>query len=272
MKVLSLYVSATGGTETFQRVVQKVCENYEIDFTEVDLTNNAVGISEKWLSQFDAYLIGTPVVVFSVSTILQSVIKSSFTNGLNKKVVFYTTSATGKHSTIYGLANLLKNRGYIVTGVVNVKSMNSFYYLDRYGPRKINTKNEIIQEFELQARVIKELLITSTNLNAIQSYSCLRHLYYVICFNIINVLLFKSFSLRNFQVIPAKCKACGICAQRCPTNNISMHNNRPTFGNHCLACSRCIQACPNNAIAYKNREITQMNHITIIDFQKDYHF
>ncbi len=272
MKVLSLYFSATAGTETFQRVVQKVCENYEIEFTEIDITDNRVGISEKWLSQFDVYLIGSPIIFSSIPISLQNILKNSFTNGLNKKVVLYTTSASGKKSTLYGFANMLKNRGYIVTGVVNVKSSNSFYYSEFLRPSKINSKDEVIEEYELQARVIKELLMTSNNLSAIQPYRRIRHYYYVTIYNILRFTYLNSFSIRNFQVAANRCSSCGKCAQKCPNNNIEMHNGRPTFKARCTGCSRCIQCCKDNAITYKTHTIKQMNHLTIVDFQKDYHF
>ncbi len=272
MKVLSLYFSATAGTETFQRVVQKVCENHDIQFTEIDITDNRVGISEKWLSQFDAYLIGSPITVCSIPVSLQNIIRNSFTNGYNKKVVLYTTSASGRYSTIYGFANLLRSKGYIVSGVVNVKSTNSFYFNDTLHSKQINSKNEVIAEFELQARVIKELLLTSTTLVETKSFNPFLHYYYVLLFIILRIVYFRSYATRNFSVVADKCKGCQKCSTKCPNNNIEIHNNRPTFKNNCITCARCIQCCPQNAIAYKSRNIKQMNHLTIIDFQQDYHF
>lgn len=44
------------------------------------------------------------------------------------------------------------------------------------------------------------------------------------------------------------CNGCGWCEKKCPANNISMYNNRPTFGNECVLCLRCIYGCPNKAL------------------------
>jgi len=44
------------------------------------------------------------------------------------------------------------------------------------------------------------------------------------------------------------CNSCGCCAKKCPANNISMSNNRPTFGRVCFLCLRCIYGCPNKAL------------------------
>jgi ferredoxin len=46
-----------------------------------------------------------------------------------------------------------------------------------------------------------------------------------------------------------RCKCCGICVQRCPTNNISLQKDKVTFDSKCTFCMRCIYGCPLNAIS-----------------------
>lgn len=45
------------------------------------------------------------------------------------------------------------------------------------------------------------------------------------------------------------CSACGLCSAFCPTDNISMKNNKPVFGFKCVTCLRCIYGCPENALS-----------------------
>lgn len=44
------------------------------------------------------------------------------------------------------------------------------------------------------------------------------------------------------------CTKCGICAKVCPTDNIQVENEKPTFSRNCITCLACTQNCPQNAI------------------------
>ena len=64
--------------------------------------------------------------------------------------------------------------------------------------------------------------------------------------------------LDNNYTVDDTCTGCGLCAKRCPVNNIVMVNDRPMWKHHCELCVSCIQSCPKKAIDYngktKNRE------------------
>lgn len=51
------------------------------------------------------------------------------------------------------------------------------------------------------------------------------------------------------------CNGCGICAQVCPVNNISMKVNRPVWERRCEACYACLQWCPQESVQFGNRTI-----------------
>lgn len=56
---------------------------------------------------------------------------------------------------------------------------------------------------------------------------------------------------RELKVTDA-CSGCGLCARGCPTNNIDLVEQRPTFHHNCIMCFRCIYACPSKAITTNN--------------------
>ena len=66
----------------------------------------------------------------------------------------------------------------------------------------------------------------------------------------VNPLFYSCFVKdRAFTAGPA-CTGCGLCAKRCPTNNISLRNGRPVWGGSCTHCMACICYCPTRAIEY----------------------
>ena len=46
------------------------------------------------------------------------------------------------------------------------------------------------------------------------------------------------------------CVGCGLCAEACVLNNISMENGRPIWSDYCTHCMACICGCPQEAIEY----------------------
>ncbi|MBL4934097.1 EFR1 family ferrodoxin [Clostridium paridis] len=52
----------------------------------------------------------------------------------------------------------------------------------------------------------------------------------------------KSFNVND------SCINCSICERICPTDNIKMVNERPTWNGKCVDCMACINACPKKAI------------------------
>lgn len=46
------------------------------------------------------------------------------------------------------------------------------------------------------------------------------------------------------------CTGCGLCARRCPMDNITITDRRPVWGKHCTQCLRCYHICPWHAILY----------------------
>ena len=51
------------------------------------------------------------------------------------------------------------------------------------------------------------------------------------------------------------CIGCGKCAALCPTNNISIQNGKPVWGDDCTHCMACICYCPAEAIEYGKKSL-----------------
>lgn len=53
----------------------------------------------------------------------------------------------------------------------------------------------------------------------------------------------------NFWV-DDRCNKCGLCVKLCPSQNITLNNDKLTWQNHCEQCLACIQWCPQEALQY----------------------
>jgi ferredoxin len=49
-------------------------------------------------------------------------------------------------------------------------------------------------------------------------------------------------------VADKNCGGCGLCAEVCPMNNISLADSKPSWGKSCIMCCACLQWCPKQAI------------------------
>lgn len=57
----------------------------------------------------------------------------------------------------------------------------------------------------------------------------------------------------KYFTVDNNCIGCGLCAERCPVDNITMVKGKPSWNHHCELCASCIQSCPKKAIDYKGK-------------------
>lgn len=57
--------------------------------------------------------------------------------------------------------------------------------------------------------------------------------------------------------VTAKCNSCGLCAEICPANTISLIDGKPLWGEKCYQCTACINRCPTQAIEYGKSTATR---------------
>jgi len=52
---------------------------------------------------------------------------------------------------------------------------------------------------------------------------------------------------KHFRITDT-CTSCGICADDCPTGNVTINDDRPSFQDRCILCMRCIYRCPSGSL------------------------
>lgn len=56
-----------------------------------------------------------------------------------------------------------------------------------------------------------------------------------------------SWTFSHYHTSP-DCTRCGLCAEICPENNITVNDNGVKWGRKCTVCLRCVNFCPHNAV------------------------
>ena len=46
-----------------------------------------------------------------------------------------------------------------------------------------------------------------------------------------------------------KCTGCGDCVECCPTDSITIENEKAVVNDDCIDCGACVDECPNEAIS-----------------------
>ena len=73
--------------------------------------------------------------------------------------------------------------------------------------------------------------------------------------SIVNPVFYKFIAKSDAFRVGTACTGCGLCAGKCPMNNIRIRDKKPVWGSACTHCMACICYCPSKAIEYGKESI-----------------
>ena len=73
----------------------------------------------------------------------------------------------------------------------------------------------------------------------------------------VNPIFYKFFVKADAFTVSDTCIGCGQCVKRCPMNNVTLKDGKPSWGKNCTHCMACICYCPKEAIEYGKKSVGQ---------------
>ncbi|SFR55969.1 EFR1 family ferrodoxin [Anaeromicropila populeti] len=249
MKNLILYFSGTGNTkytaERIADVLQDMKEDTELHSIEENFIPN--------LDHFDRLILGCPKYYeYPAFHFIKYLKKMLPVSPKPVPVFFFCTQTSPLNTDFRKIEKMLKKKNYQLITSKSFVIANNFTVFDSFPETTPEKKANNLSNLEKDLPLILTDFIQEKPSKESQSF-----LMHMLCW-LSGIVFTRLFALFAVKFSPSNaCTGCGLCARKCPKNNISMINNKPVFHKKCTFCMRCFSMCPAHSILYKGKERPQ---------------
>jgi len=236
MKTDLLYYTGTGNSLWTARMLAKEMNDAEIIPISKTSGDSIVRVAETIGMIFPVHIWGLPRRVIDFVGALE---------GKGSQYYFAVAVNAGQvAATLIQLKKLMQTRGLSLSAGFELKMPSNYIPWGGPGPEE-----EQIRQIEVARNKIGSI---ATACSAREQQPVEKGpMWQNIFFTGLNRLSFSHVPLmdRSFRV-DDKCNGCGICKSICPSGNIAIQDDKPTWLHHCEQCLACIQWCPQEAIQF----------------------
>lgn len=247
------YYSGTGNTFLVMK-----------EMTEV-FRERGYGVNIKRIEDVDAATVRTDVTIgLAFPVAFQSTFPFiwDFFKGLPEtegtEIFMVDTMMSFSGAIVGPLKKLLTGKGYRCIGAQEIVMPSNWF------PKEIDKEaNAIKVEWGLEAaRTYADDLIKG---RAVWSrVPVLPELFYKLCCNDYMMQNVNTKPGKKIMVDKERCVSCGLCAELCPIENITMDGG-PHWGDNCQTCMRCLSYCPHEAVYVKNKNFVPYTAVKLRD-------
>lgn len=233
-----LYYSATGNTRFIANELAK-----KLDDQCIYLLGRIRKNDYSELNSDKPFIVCSPVYMSEMPAFMSEYLKNTGFKG-NRAVYFVASNAGYAGITPWQAKKIFKKKDMEFMGCAEPVMPNN-YYVSNY---KAQTDDEV------KERLFKAFDKLDDIANSIQNCEKLktRHVFFIekLITLPINSYMYKhKITAKEFRASD-KCIGCGKCEEICPLNNISLKDDKPSWGDKCSHCMACIGNCPTAAIEY----------------------
>lgn len=253
MKALILYFSGTGNTKFIAKQIAADLEELQCE-TMLYSIEDAPKIEP---DSYDLLVLGSPKYFeYPVFFFLDYLKKNLPCSSKPVPTMMYCTQASPLMTDFTKVKKMLaaKNHNLIIGKSLPVaNNFLIFKSFEKTTPekRKANLEAALAECRQLSEKLVKG---TPSEENIGKALAVADRAVAVLCNKLFPVFAMKYGAGES-------CIGCGLCAKKCPKNNIKMANGRPEFGKSCIFCTRCVNNCPVHAITYHNQTCEQYHMI-----------
>lgn len=233
-----LYYSATGNTKFIATELAK-----KLDDQCVDLLGRIRNNDYSALHSDKPFIVCSPVYMSMMPRFMSEYLKNTEFTG-NRAVYFIANSAGYAGITSWEARKLFKKKNMEFMGCAEPIMPNNYYVSNYKAQSDDEVKERLFKAFDK----IDEIANSIQNCEKLKT----RHVFFIerlITFPINSYMYKYKISAKDFKVLD-KCIGCGKCEEVCPLRNISLKEDKPTWGDKCSHCMACIGSCPTNAVEY----------------------
>ena len=230
-----LYFSGTGNSRYVAKQIAQISDDEIISINQRLKENDYSAVP----SDNPLVFVG-PVYAGRLPRIMEDYIRKVTFTG-SRRAYFVVTCAQTPWQTVEYVQRLCEEKGLSLLGFCSVIMPQGYIVGGGTQPKEVNDK--ILKEAEPKITAIAEAIREEQPLPKEQPGKAMMS-------KVLNPIMYAMMINANGFWVSDRCTGCGLCASRCPLNNIKLVNGKPTWGKNCTHCMACIAGCPKGAIEY----------------------
>jgi len=235
-KIMILYFTGTGNSRYVAEKIADKTKGQQLNLNALIKKNEAVAV------QAENLVFVTPTYAWRIPKIIREWIRKADFSAVKKVWFVMTCGSEIGNASAYN-QKLCNEKGCEYMGTAQIIMPEN--YIAMFDVPEKNEAREIIENANPVIEMAAQTISAGEKLPAEKD-----SLYCRILSGIVNPVFYHFCVKSNAFKVDDRCIKCGMCAEKCPLNNIRIVDGKPVWGKNCTHCMACICYCPTEAIEY----------------------
>lgn len=232
-----VYFSGTGNSLLVARMLRELTGDDMVSIPDL------VRKGTETLTSNRPFVIVAPIYAWKIPNYVEDFIMRTGFKGTDMVYFVMTCGGEAGFNCKY-VENMCKRKGLEFMGEVDLSMPDNYLIMD--DPPGETEARRMISDIVPQVRDTAEHIGKGDRIHTTHHGGMFRTY-------VVNPLFYKfNIDCDGFKTTPS-CDGCGRCVSDCPTDCITMKDDRPSWSGDCIQCLSCINRCPKTAIEFKSK-------------------